>query len=217
MLSSVGAGRRREGVNLQEGHSGAAPPPSYGMKRLLRWLFNAAAVASILLCVAAGVVGVRSFWATDFIQLPLPRSMLGFNSCYLVTGQGGIGMALAWDAPPASPSANWVRSPAIAYGNGGWRPHSLTSRLGFDAANVHYPTWAISGVLAPAWFLALVAAALPAAWVLRWRRRRRIRRPGLCRSCGYDLTGNLSGVCPECGTGAPAAPGAPSHRTAPPT
>jgi len=29
----------------------------------------------------------------------------------------------------------------------------------------------------------------------------RLRR-GLCRSCGYDLTGNASGVCPECGTAA---------------
>ena len=26
------------------------------------------------------------------------------------------------------------------------------------------------------------------------------RQPGnLCRTCGYDLTGNESGVCPECG------------------
>lgn len=24
--------------------------------------------------------------------------------------------------------------------------------------------------------------------------------PGHCRSCGYDLTGNVSGVCPECGS-----------------
>lgn len=23
--------------------------------------------------------------------------------------------------------------------------------------------------------------------------------PGQCRRCGYDLTGNISGVCPECG------------------
>jgi hypothetical protein len=24
--------------------------------------------------------------------------------------------------------------------------------------------------------------------------------PGHCRTCGYDLTGNVSGLCPECGT-----------------
>ena len=34
-------------------------------------------------------------------------------------------------------------------------------------------------------------------------RRRRIaeerRYSGQCASCGYDLTGNVSGICPECG------------------
>jgi hypothetical protein len=28
----------------------------------------------------------------------------------------------------------------------------------------------------------------------------RLRR-GLCPSCGYDLRGNVSGVCPDCGSG----------------
>ncbi len=32
----------------------------------------------------------------------------------------------------------------------------------------------------------------------RWRRRRR-RERGLCLDCGYNLTGNESGVCSECG------------------
>jgi len=35
-------------------------------------------------------------------------------------------------------------------------------------------------------------------WTIRRRDPR--RRAGHCRSCGYDLTGNESGVCPECGT-----------------
>jgi len=29
-------------------------------------------------------------------------------------------------------------------------------------------------------------------------RRQRLKR-GLCGKCGYDLRGNVSGVCPECG------------------
>ena len=32
--------------------------------------------------------------------------------------------------------------------------------------------------------------------IQRWSRKRK----GLCGACGYDLTGNLSGVCPECAT-----------------
>ena len=30
-------------------------------------------------------------------------------------------------------------------------------------------------------------------------RRYRRRRKGLCLKCGYDLTGNVTGVCSECG------------------
>ena len=34
----------------------------------------------------------------------------------------------------------------------------------------------------------------------RWLRRRdALRAAGRCPTCGYDLTGNVSGVCPECG------------------
>jgi hypothetical protein len=34
--------------------------------------------------------------------------------------------------------------------------------------------------------------------ILFWLDRRRIP-PHCCQGCGYDLTGNVSGVCPECG------------------
>ena len=57
--------------------------------------------------------------------------------------------------------------------------------------------WAHSiGVLMPFWLPALVIG-LPTAWLI-YRDSRR-PRPGCCRHCGYDLTANLSGICPECG------------------
>jgi hypothetical protein len=37
-------------------------------------------------------------------------------------------------------------------------------------------------------------------WVGSRRVVNRRRRNKLCLTCGYDLTGNVSGVCPECGT-----------------
>lgn len=46
-----------------------------------------------------------------------------------------------------------------------------------------------------------VSSGLPTL-VLAHLRRERIR-PSQCRECEYDLTGNTSGKCPECGTAVP--------------
>ena len=66
----------------------------------------------------------------------------------------------------------------------------------YVAAPVFLKTWpltlaalAAGFVLAGVWFVLSAKAEVPA------ERRKR----GLCPSCGYDLTGNVSGVCPECG------------------
>jgi len=45
----------------------------------------------------------------------------------------------------------------------------------------------------------LVAAYPTIVIVTRVYRRHRRRRKGLCLKCGYNLAGNVSGVCPECG------------------
>jgi hypothetical protein len=51
-----------------------------------------------------------------------------------------------------------------------------------------------------------------ALFVPFWRARRRYKRTlaagPLCIECGYDLTGNISGVCPECGEPTPQGEGA---------
>jgi hypothetical protein len=52
----------------------------------------------------------------------------------------------------------------------------------------------------PAWALPLAVAIYPLALVLRLWRRRAASSRGRCWSCGYNLAGNVSGVCPECGT-----------------
>jgi hypothetical protein len=45
--------------------------------------------------------------------------------------------------------------------------------------------------------------ALPLSLLFGFFRPRR-QPTGKCRNCGYDLTGNLSGRCPECGLEVPA-------------
>jgi hypothetical protein len=40
-------------------------------------------------------------------------------------------------------------------------------------------------------------------WAI-WRiKYRKYRECSICSTCGYDLTGNVSGICPECGTPIP--------------
>jgi len=56
-------------------------------------------------------------------------------------------------------------------------------------------------VIVPLWIVFILFATYPTIAfirgpVRRWRRRRK----GLCLKCGYNLTGNVSGVCPECGS-----------------
>jgi hypothetical protein len=54
----------------------------------------------------------------------------------------------------------------------------------------------------PSWLPVCLLAVYPVLAFVRSpaRRRRQRRQNGLCLACGYDLTGNVSGVCPECGT-----------------
>ena len=62
-------------------------------------------------------------------------------------------------------------------------------------------TFRIWRVCCPLWVPFLIFAAYPTVALVRGPLRRcRRRRKGLCVECGYDLTGNVSGVCPECGT-----------------
>ena len=67
-----------------------------------------------------------------------------------------------------------------------------------DGRHTHWNLW-IDG-----WLPATLAALLPAGRAVRWwLRRRRARERGICAGCGYDLRGNVSGVCPECGSPIP--------------
>lgn len=52
----------------------------------------------------------------------------------------------------------------------------------------------------PLWMLFLLTA-IPTAYLF-WHDRYRVP-PACCRKCGYNLTGNVSGICPECGTTIP--------------
>ncbi len=49
-----------------------------------------------------------------------------------------------------------------------------------------------------AMWIPLLLVTLPTAWL--WLKDHPIP-PGHCKGCGYNLTGNTTGLCPECGRG----------------
>ena len=58
----------------------------------------------------------------------------------------------------------------------------------------------VSTLACPLWMPAVAFTVYPTIALIRGPvRRSRRRRKGLCPDCAYDLTGNESGVCPECG------------------
>lgn len=72
-----------------------------------------------------------------------------------------------------------------------WASHaSLCWPAASDTPWVDIPLW-----------LPFFLVALPTGFIF-WRDRKRLP-PGHCKSCGYNLTGNVSGVCSECGEPVP--------------
>ena len=84
-----------------------------------------------------------------------------------------------------------------------------TKRDGLDWIPLNAPTRSTEHHLlfsTPIWVPVFILLLYPV--VVVWRgsvRRFRRCREGVCRGCGYNLTGNVSGRCPECG--APVVPG----------
>ena len=82
---------------------------------------------------------------------------------------------------------------------GRWR--SRVTRSSDIKLGLHWPGYRnankLMQVSIPFW-LTFGVAAIPT--IMLWRLDRRIPIPGHCQRCGYNLTGNVSGVCPECGT-----------------
>jgi hypothetical protein len=56
----------------------------------------------------------------------------------------------------------------------------------------------ITQFMFPWWLPMVIFGIVPLVALSRWLLRRRIPE-GHCQGCGYNLTGNVSGVCPECG------------------
>jgi hypothetical protein len=148
---------------------------------------NTLAAASLLAALAVALLWVRSYLVHDTLLAFTARRGVGVHSTggrFLVLDESG---ALAQHGPGVS----WRREEDVV-------PYGAAVRL----ALVHFEAGRFGNgrlFVFPQWPL-VAALAVPAALVTHSRRRREHRiAGGACPHCNYDLTGNVSGVCPECG------------------
>jgi len=75
----------------------------------------------------------------------------------------------------------------------------LAARILIGMVHGGYPlTGRYDSLLLQTGLIGAVAGACLGAWIAVRRGVPRHVPPGHCRECGYGLTGNVSGVCPEC-------------------
>ena len=124
-------------------------------------------------------------WAASYLSIYYrgPR--------FLVTAYAGHFQYLSTDLPwaerpdPDSYAMGWSVRGYDGFGTLWWPWYTSAARYW----TIHLPLWIPASIFA----LLFPLASVPLYRL--WHRRRN----GLCLRCGYNLEGNVSGVCPECG------------------
>ena len=188
-----------------------------------RSLFNLAAAASLVLCVAAALMWARSRSRSEGLYYGFRLDQNLSRTQHDLMSAGGS-VHYVRSSTRLAPGVG--RAENMKTGFGAWsRPDESPtppsrirkrSRLGFALVRTsrssppHGPpalTFSQMHVLVPHWFLVALMAIIPPWWLYVKARARHRRRRGRCLGCGYDLRAT-PGRCPECG--------AVSERSAPP-
>ena len=154
------------------------------MRRRTRWQWWAE-WAGLIVTAAVALIWFASRWHGAVLQLGERR-----NQIVVLIGRGMI-IAGRTTMPRLRPSGFLYLPGGIADAEPAWN-------WGFEV-DLHPRGGTSWSVGIPLWFPFLVAATAT-AWI--WRLDRR-RPPGACPKCHYDLTGNTTGICPECGAAKP--------------
>jgi hypothetical protein len=198
------------------------------MRRFGQRIFNGLAVLSLGLCVATVVLWVwedhdEMLVARQWRQY-VARSERGFltfavSRAYKTVMDDPPPYAHRWETgfPPKDLIwPGWSKGEGDGRDYNGWWTRKLESRcppvgfallhlwpLGADDDAGFRNLFECRAVVVRDWLLASVLALLPAVQIAKValaHRRARNRPLDHCVRCDYDLTGNISGVCPECGT-----------------
>jgi hypothetical protein len=150
--------------------------------------------ASLAISAGTMVLWIRSYGVIDCVGV--------YRQSLCVMVQSGKGLFVFQVTRPPIPTA--FRAPRSTYRTlplddsaavRHWYGKSFRWWHHYNQDTFCFPMWLVLLALCPLWIWTLIQP-------VRLRRSRRKR--GLCVSCGYDLTGNVSGRCPECGERVPA-------------
>ena len=149
----------------------------------MRRLFTLTSGLSLLLLLATAVLWVRSYSISAARMTIGDELELGNVEVYSVWGR----LSVASGPPPATTSKTVVTT----------APDGTTVET--TSVHAYLPRHRVS---VPYLAVVPLTALLPILCVIRARRTARQSRDPQCVACGYNLTGNISGVCPECGAAA---------------
>jgi hypothetical protein len=163
-------------------------------KRSIRVVFVMVSAMSLLVVLALAALWLRSYWLEEKIEWTTK------STSYYIHSASGLVLFLYVTPSDAEPGI--LRYQSWTNQGQAWQPFTFLSinRLGFTVFKS--ATGRTRACVMPFWFLVCVTATASVPSVnccRRYLRKRRCVKQGLCVKCGYNLTGNVSGVCPECG------------------
>ena len=173
-------------------------PKRSRIRRILKW----AGVGISLVLLAAYSLSIGSVLESAF--MPLDNT-----SCFIRLTRGTLqynSFVLPGYSPSPSPTLNDLMLSAFLR-NVYLPPRPFTwhgiRRSPIWIPKVSLKRFRLSGtpgrdlsIILPLW-LPLLVAAVPTLFLLYQKRHQHLL--GHCQKCGYNLTGNTSGICPECG------------------
>lgn len=130
------------------------------------------------LSIACSVVFFSLLVSSSFYSYGYVSRRIG-----ILCGEARCGLAIA-SASIANPGWNADKNFGFR-----WEPEFLDRIVPMGA------TYTVSIVFLPLWIPMLIAGAA----IAYFHRKGRLPNTGHCIKCGYNLNGNRSGVCPECG------------------
>lgn len=138
------------------------------------------------------------------ITVQCTESLGGKARLRLIVSHGFLEIAYCWFIPFDAPVTEMRRDLQLVSFHSGYAPVALEPLFHPVHPSMTLlpppPVLVGNGVSMHLLLLAFLFGACAAVPLFRGPVRRWYRaRRGRCIGCGYDLTGNVSGVCPECG------------------